>query len=259
MQNKIRDYWESSTPMQFKEENWHYWQKREFRYSLQNYMAETFKFRDWADKFVLDFGCGAGIDSLEFARNGAVVTATDITENACSLTMKHRDEYFEGTPGLVRLRVDWLEDPTVLPYKNNSFDLVYSYGVLHHIPDIEVILREIWRVLKPGGKIMAMVYNRDSLLFAYSILDRAYSNWEIPNTVDSDDAIASRYSERNLNCPYTHCYTKDEAHTLFSQYFGKIDIEVKFSVIDLPDRRKVTFMVQDDPGLGWHLVIKGEK
>jgi len=72
--------------MSFIPERLSYEEKREFRYNLQDYMQESFSFGDWSGKEVLEIGCGSGIDTLEFARHGAIVTATDITRNAVNLT-----------------------------------------------------------------------------------------------------------------------------------------------------------------------------
>jgi 2-polyprenyl-3-methyl-5-hydroxy-6-metoxy-1,4-benzoquinol methylase len=69
---EIKKYWEQSTPMSFVPEKLSYEEKRNFRYSLQDYMHDVFRFADFLGKSVLEIGCGAGIDSAEFARNGAL-------------------------------------------------------------------------------------------------------------------------------------------------------------------------------------------
>jgi len=72
---QIRDYWEHSPPMSFIGEGLNYEAKWEFRYSLQDYMHDVFRFSSFAGKLVLDLGCGVGIDSAEFIRNGSQVVA----------------------------------------------------------------------------------------------------------------------------------------------------------------------------------------
>ena len=249
----IKQYWESSTPMQFKDEEWSYEKKRNFRYELQDYQHRVFGFEEWGGKKVLDFGCGSGIDSMEFARNGAIVTAVDITENACKLTTQNLHEYKDGIVNLVVHQINSL----LLPFSDNYFDLVYSYGVLHHIPNIFVALKEIHRVTQPGGYFMGMIYNRHSLLYAYSILQKAIDDY---GYLLPDIRIASEYSERIKNCPYTKCYKPHEVKELFERYFNNVEIGIEYNVIDLPGKRKVKFLLDtDDKSLGWHLIVKAVK
>ena len=149
--------------MSFVPEKLGYEDKRKFRYELQDYMHDAFRFDDFPGKLVLEIGCGAGIDSAEFARNGAKVASTDLTRAGTELTRDLLKE--SGLPSAVIQ-----SDAKTLPFKNEAFDCVYSFGVLHHIPDVETALAEIHRVLKPGGRLMVMLYHRDSLLYAYSII-----------------------------------------------------------------------------------------
>ena len=248
---EIKDYWEDSPPMSFIGEEVSYQGKRKFRYSLQDYMPATFQFAAFTGKLVLDLGCGAGIDSAEFLQNGAYVVSTDLTSTATRLTRDLLQEAGFSSPVLQA-------EATSLPFKPDTFDCVYCFGVLHHIPDAEDALAEIKRVLKPGGQVMAMVYHKDSLLYAYSII---YLRGVRQGLLDmlSPDEILSRYSERRERCPYTIAYTKDEALDLFSRYFTSVSIDVRYNVIDLPEQRKVKVNLSDEYELGWHLIIKAMK
>ena len=248
---EIKKYWEQSTPMSFVPEKLSYEEKRNFRYSLQDYMHDVFRFADFSGKSVLEIGCGAGIDSAEFARNGAMVTSTDLTRTGAELTR----DLLKG----IKLPARVIQcDAKSLPFKNEAFDCVYSFGVLHHFPEIETALAEIHRVLKPGGQVMVMPYHRDSLLYAYSIIYWRGLKEERLGTLTSEQLL-SLYSERNEGCPYTRAYTKEEARDIFSRWFGNIVTEVHYNVIDLPDQRKVKVAVPSEYALGWHLVVKAEK
>ena len=248
---EIKEYWEQSTPMSFVPEKLSYEEKRNFRYSLQDYMQDVFRFADFSGKSVLEIGCGSGIDSSEFARSGAIVTSTDLTRGSVELT---RDLLKQSN---LPVRVIQCDAKT-LPFKNEAFDCVYSFGVLHHFPEIETALAEIYRVLKPGGRVMAMLYHQDSLLYAYSIIYLRGLKEGLLRTL-TPEQLVSRYSERNEGCPYTRAYTKEEAGNIFSRWFGNIVIEVHYNVIDLPDQRKVKVAVPSGYELGWHLVVKAEK
>lgn len=248
---EIKEFWEQGAPMSFIGEKVSYEEKRRFRYSLQDYMHETFGFDKFAGQRVLEVGCGAGIDSAEFARNGASVVSTDFTGSAVQLT----GELFREA-GLNAQVVQ--ANATALPFPNDSFDCVYSFGVLHHIPAIDQALSEIKRVLTPGGLVMAMLYHRDSLLYGYSIVYlRGIKEGLLPElTVDE---LLARFSERREDNPYTKVYTKQEAHDLFSRYFQSCSVEVRYNVIDLPQQRKVKLGISDNYELGWHLIVKARK
>ncbi len=147
-------------------------------------------------------------------------------------------------------------DATSLLFEDGTFDCVYSFGVLHHIPDVEKALAEIKRVLKPGGQVMAMLYNKDSLLYGYSIVYLRGIKESLLEKLTMDELLA-RYSERREDNPYTKAYTKLEAKDLFSGYFKDCSAEVRYNVIDLPEQRKVKVNVPDEYELGWHLIVKG--
>jgi len=248
---EIRDYWEQSPPMSFIGEGLNYEAKREFRYSLQDYMHDVFRFSSFAGKLVLDLGCGAGIDSAEFIRNGAKVVSLDLTQTGVKLTQGLLKE--ARFPSYV-IQADALS----LPFKQNTFDCVYCFGVLHHIPQIEEALAQIHQVLKPTGQIMVMLYHKDSLLYAHSII---YSRGIKEGMLGkfTPDEILSRYSERREGCPYTRAYTKSEAKELFGRFFEDIQVEVRYNVIDLPGERKTKVGLPDKYELGWHLIVRAMK
>jgi len=115
-------------------------------------------YQEVAGKDVLEIGCGAGLVASHLARNGARLVAVDITANAIGIT---RERFrLAGLKGALMQM-----EGESLALKDSSFDFVVSWGVIHHSGDMAAILREIHRVLKPGGRAHIMVYNRRSLRY----------------------------------------------------------------------------------------------
>lgn len=125
---------------------------------------------------VLEIGCGLGTDGAQFAEAGADYTGVDLTEAAVDLARK-RFELF-NLPGTFQTA-----DAENLDFADESFDLVYSHGVLHHTPETRKAVQEIHRVLRPGGRAVVMLYHRGSYNYRVniSLLRRAGAhllNWE---------------------------------------------------------------------------------
>lgn len=243
--NEIVDYWEKSVPWVFRGEHLTYAEKRRLRYELQDYMLAAIPFHSFKSKLVLEIGSGGGIDSAEFGRHGSEVISIDLTKTGVATTRNTLRE--AGViPHVVRASAQ------NLPFRGQSVDCVYSFGVLHHIPAVKGVVAEISRILKSDGEIIIMLYNTKSLLYAYSILflhrDEGLSEQE----------LVQRYSERNLNSPYTITYTKEEACRLFSEEFDS-RATVHYNVIDTAEQRKVKLSVADDYELGWHIIVRGKR
>jgi ubiquinone/menaquinone biosynthesis C-methylase UbiE len=115
-----------------------------------------------AAKKVLEVGYGAATDFIQWARAGARLTGIDLTPEAFEHA-RHRLEIY-GLPQPEDFRVG---DAEKLPFESNTFDLGYSFGVLHHTPDTIKAIGEVARVVKPGGEIKIMIYNRRSI-YAYN-------------------------------------------------------------------------------------------
>jgi ubiquinone/menaquinone biosynthesis C-methylase UbiE len=140
-----------------------YEEVRRHRYSLEPHILELVNFPRWRGKDVLDVGCGIATDGEQFAQNGASYTGVDVTRTAIELA-ERRFELADLSGRFIRA------DATALPLPDAAFDLVYSHGVLHHLPDMQAALDEFHRVLKPDGKLIVMVYHRGSLNYHLTIM-----------------------------------------------------------------------------------------
>jgi SAM-dependent methyltransferase len=133
------------------------------RYALEPDIPELVRFERWADRDVLEAGCGIATDGMRFIRAGARYTGLDFSPTA--LEFAERRVHLEGGQALfVHGSV------TDLPFPDASFDLVYSNGVIHHVHDTRRAIDEFHRVLRPGGHAIVMVYHRNSLNFYVSIM-----------------------------------------------------------------------------------------
>jgi ubiquinone/menaquinone biosynthesis C-methylase UbiE len=125
------------------------------RYEKEWHIQSAANFAGTRGLKVLEIGCGMGTDGAQFARAGADYTGIDLTDAAIELARKRFA--VSGLSGNFRI-----SDAENLDFPNDSFDLVYSHGVLHHTPDIEAAIGQIYRVLKPGGRAVIMLYHRGS-------------------------------------------------------------------------------------------------
>lgn len=168
---------------------------------------------------VLEIGCGMGLHTGELAKRGANVTAIDLTAPAVEAT--------RARLALLGLEATVLQqDAEHLPFEDHQFDLVWSWGVIHHSARTGRIVRGISRVLASTGEARVMVYNRDGLM-ARMILTRHYLigrgyRTKTPDEVlwEHTDGFSARY------------YTQDQAEDLFSTFFNAVDVEVLGQEVD---------------------------
>ncbi|HEX4838489.1 MAG TPA: class I SAM-dependent methyltransferase [Solirubrobacteraceae bacterium] len=142
--------WDATAPEGTRE---YYDQIEARRYELEPFIHRYAEFASTKGMSVLEIGVGLGTDHVQFARAGAELHGVDLTEKGVEL-VKRRLAH-EGLSSELRVA-----DAERLPFEDASFDVVYSWGVLHHTPDTPQAFREAIRVLRPGGRLCAMVYAR---------------------------------------------------------------------------------------------------
>jgi len=170
---------------------------------------------------VLDIGCGNGYVLFQYARHGAEVTGVDLTRTAVELSRKRFA--LAGMPG------EFLEvDGSSLPFPDERFDIVCSMGVLHHVADPRPMVEEMFRVLRPGGRLIVMLYHRYSwknlvLLRVRRVFDPRYRGKTQQQALNMNDGDA---------CPLALVYSRKEAAALFSRFSG-----IEFSLTQLSWRQ----------------------
>lgn len=221
----------------------------EHRYSKEWHIPLAANFASTNGLRVLEIGCGLGTDGAQFAQAGADYTGIDLTDAAIDLARK-RFELFH-LPGTFQTG-----DAEKLNFPDETFDLIYSHGVLHHTPDIQSAVREIHRVLRPGGRSKVMLYHRNSYNYRIniSVLRRAgvhLLRWnaglklvhlltsepeeslkqhakqlEADSSYLSSEEFLSQNTDGAGN-PLARVYSRDEAQALFKD-FNRVEIKTFF-------------------------------
>lgn len=250
---QVRDYWNkrpcnvrhSKSPVGTKE----YFDEVEARrYANEPHNYTFADFDRWKGKRVLEIGCGIGTDAVNFARAGADYTGVDLSEESVKLCKK-RFEVF-GLHG--RIREANAEELDLL-FAGEKFDLIYSFGVIHHAPRPERVVQCLPSLLADDGEVRAMLYAKNSWK---NILINA--NWDQPEAQD--------------NCPQAVTYTHSEVRELFKE-FDTVHVEqdfifpwniehyVKYEYVKQPwfDAMPPELFRILEKSLGWHLMITAKK
>jgi len=180
------------------------------KYLVEPHIPGFVEFERWHGKWVLELGCGIGTDTIQFARVGVRVIAVDLSPTSLEIARKRAASHWEiaNAVAFVEGDIERLEDAV----KPAVFDLVYSFGVIHHTPDPGRALRRVKKYMGPDSLFKLMLYHRHSwkglwILVKHGRLSRR--RWP--------EAIA-RHSEAQTGCPVTHSYTKQEARDLLEQH-----------------------------------------
>jgi len=191
------------------------------RYSRYPWLYQAAEFRHHRGERVLEIGCGTGADLLQFAMHGAIATGIDITSEHLKLARER-----VGNKAQVLHA-----DATNIPFKTGSFDYVYSHGVLHHIDRPRLVVEEIFRLLRPGGRFNIHVYAYWS--YSHLVYRLKFGNeWKL-NIENSRDPV------------YLDLYTGRQLRKLFAP--ARITLE------------KYEYYHRQALGrwIGWFLVVKG--
>jgi len=220
----------------------------ERRFRVEPHIREFAGFHLWQGKRVLEVGCGIGSDAEEFARHGAEYVGIDISDASLDVA-KQRFEVLELDGEFYnRSAGDDLSDL-------GKFDLVYSYGVIHHFPDIDKTINNISEVLNPGGEFRFMVYAKNSWKYAMiqKGLDQfeaqsgcpyadAFTHNDIKNLLSSDKWTVERL--RQSHCFMYNVEEYKKGNYVLEPWFEAMPEDVRDAVREY---------------LGWHLLVKAKR
>jgi ubiquinone/menaquinone biosynthesis C-methylase UbiE len=228
-------------------------ESEKIRFDKRNhfYLKELIDFKKFKGKKVLEIGVGIGIDAKQFAQNGAIFTGIDLTPNAVKISKKLFKMY--------NLKGDFsVADAENLPFEDNFFDVVYSCGVLHHTPNTKETIKEVYRVLKPGGQAIIMLYNKQSRHYLIDIL--LYRHIIRLGFVRQSFQDTLNQNTDGVENPLSKAYSRKGVRKLFSQYKN---IRTKARYLVFPDffdkicPYKLRLLLSKI--MGWNLFIFAEK
>lgn len=234
------------------------------KYFVEPHILRLAEFPRWRGRRVLDVGCGIGTATITFARHGARVTAVDLSEKSVALARRRAE-----VCGLDR-QIDFYvanaeELSRSIPIAN--YDLIYSFGVVHHTPHPERAIAEMRRYAGPGSTLKLMVYHRRSWKSLSVLLGYGRGRfWRFPELI-------ARYSEAQTGCPVTYTYLPGEIRDLLGRFGFRVtdswvDHIFPYRVSDYVQYRyiKTWYFRAMPPAVfrwmerrwGWHLCVTAE-
>jgi len=230
------------------------------RYRYQEYapwMPRLMEFDRFRDARLLEIGCGMGTDLLQFARGGARCTGIDLTPRSVAITRRRFKLY--GADGDFMI-----SDGEHLPFRSESFDVVYSNGVLHHTPDTAGAIREVHRVLRPGGVAKIMLYHRHSWNYWFEIiLRRGVLGLEFLRGRSAEEIMSRviEFSDHDAR-PLVKVYSRLQSRELFRMFK---DVRVDIEQLMRKELRLLSPLITDAvfeklrTTIGWNVIVTAIK
>lgn len=228
------------------------------KYFVEPHIPVFASFPDWKDKKVLEIGCGIGTDTVNFIKNGADLTSVDISTESLKLTKIRLEAY--GLNSTVEFaNAEELSD-YITP---EPYDLVYSFGVLHHTPDPIAAFEEVKKFMNKDSIFKMMVYNKGAFK-VFQILEEYGFDYK-----NAEELIA-KHSEAQTGCPVTYSYTpKEITNILESIGFEVTDIYTDHIFpYKIEEYKKHEYVMEDIWGVmspeafqkfqtkyGWHIMV----
>jgi 2-polyprenyl-3-methyl-5-hydroxy-6-metoxy-1,4-benzoquinol methylase len=177
------------------------------KYFVEPHIPGFAEFGLWRGKKVLEIGCGIGTDSINFARAGADISVVDISDKSLELC-KQRFDVFGLRANFYQGDAEQLS--SIVPVE--KFDLIYSFGVIHHTPHPERVFEQLKLYCKPGTELRVMLYSR----WAWKVLwiIAGYGKGAFWRSAE----LVRTYSEAQTGSPVTFYYSPKDVRKLMSDY-----------------------------------------
>jgi len=237
-------------------------QVEERKYFVEPHIPDFARFSKWKGKKVLEIGCGIGTDTINFARAGAKVTAIEISQKSLDLAKK-RAKIF-GLQNKIKFYLANAEELSkIVPIE--PYEFIYSFGVIHHTPHPEKVIKEVKKYCNQNTTVKIMIYYRYAWKVLWILLKFGESAfWNL-------DRLIAKHSEAATGSPVTYVYSKDQARKLlkgFKILDMRIDHIFPYSIPEYKryQYKKVwyfrylpkEFFRRLETHFGWHLLITAE-
>jgi SAM-dependent methyltransferase len=268
----VKTYW-NSRPCNIRHSSkevgtYEYFEEVEKRkYFVEPHIPNFANFPSWKGKNVLEIGCGIGTDTINFCKHGAILTSVDLSEESLKITKQRLEIYKHKDPKVYNADIKFANAEKLSEYvEPRIYDLVYSFGVLHHTPNPVQAFQEIKKFMGPESEFRMMVYNKGAFK-VFQILEEYDFNYS-----NAENLIAM-HSEAQTNCPVTYSYTPSEiTKILESVGFEIIETSTDHIFPYKVDLYKQYIYEKDDlwknfsdeafhdfeKRYGWHLMIKAK-
>lgn len=231
----------------------------EKKYFVEPHIKSFANFEQWKNKKVLELGCGIGTDSINFARAGAILTVIDLSSKSIDICKK-RFEIFNLQARFINGDIETID--TLL--ENEKFDLIYSFGVIHHTVTPKNVINAIYKLMNPDSEFRFMVYSKISYKLFWLMIEN--------NTNDLNDGLnlLKSNSEAQSNCPMTHLYNFEEIkNDLLDDRFNILKIwKDHIFIYDIPNYKNNIYIKDKywknidnneiknfENDLGWHTMV----
>jgi ubiquinone/menaquinone biosynthesis C-methylase UbiE len=263
--NTVQNYWDkrpcnirhSPQPVGSKE---YFQEVRARKYFVEPHIPGFAQFEHWQGKKVLEIGCGIGTDTSSFAAAGATITAVDLSPASIEVAKKQVTAW--GVADRVTFyQANAEELKQTIPVE--PYDLIYSFGVIHHTPHPEAVLGQLRNYARPGTELRIMMYYRWSWKVFWILAQEGFRFWDI-------DKLIAKHSEAQTGCPVTYSYDRKSLKKLVEAHGFKVTRQEVHHIFPwrIPDYVQYRYVKKwywawmPDPlfraierVLGWHLCL----
>jgi SAM-dependent methyltransferase len=253
--DSVKSFWDSR-PCNIKHSNKEIGTKEFFdevekrKYFVEPHIPKFAQFEKWKGKKVLEIGCGIGTDATNFARSGAVYTGVELSSSSLELAKK-RFEIYGLTGKFYEANAENLD----LVLDDQQYDLIYSFGVLHHTPDIKKSFKQIVNFASEKTEIKIMLYAKNS--------------WK-QKMID----VGLDQPEAKFGCPIANSYDREELEVIFAQCGLRLEAFQQDHIFPyvVEDYKNYNYTVQPwfkempeemfralETAFGWHALIQARK